>query len=78
MLFTGCRSPAVETKMTEHTPVWEYTEHWVMEGAAPWLLPEVGGFALLHVQAVGQGLPEGHQERAEGVGSCLLQTQGLN
>lgn len=51
--------------MTEQAPVWEYTERWGSEGAAPWLLPEVGGFALLHVQTVGQGLLEGHQERAE-------------
>lgn len=78
MLFTGRRSPEVGMKMTEQAPVWEYTERWGTEGAAPWLLPEVGGFTLLHVQTVGQGLLEGHQERAEGVGSCLLQTQGLN
>lgn len=36
-------------KMTEQAPVWEDTEPWGTEGAAPWLLPKLGGFALLHV-----------------------------
>lgn len=73
--FPPCCSLAAEaqwvgTKMTEQAPAWE--------SRVPGCCLRWGGFAPLHVRAEGQGPPEGHQERGEGVGNCLLPKDSTN
>ena len=65
VLFPGRRSPVGGNEDDRASPC-------LGEYRVPGCCLRWGGFALLHVRAEGQGPPEGHQERGEGVGNCLL------